>query len=198
MQLDTNYTKSQQKFGAKITVKSNEMKNYVKYLQQNKNAENGCYDSKKDLDLTNRIFDAFEKHPSKEEITTDVAYFKGLLFNARGVIKSSKAVFIDTEPARSDSIAPIQNIFRRILDPQNKKTFNRLVGEEHAPVYEAWWENNIAPIWKDIKQNFREKTFFDGNHDKEFNADFNRESGNIGDLFNQKGNFWITLYNKHI
>ena len=75
-------------------------------------------------------------------------------------MESSRAAFIDTEPARSDSIAPIFNIFRRILDSENKKQFNRLVGEEHAPIYESWWKENIAPIWEDINKNFRETTFF--------------------------------------
>ena len=113
-------------------------------------------------------------------------------------MESSRAAFIDTEPARSDSIAPIKNIFRRILDPENKNQFNKLVGEEYAPVYNSWWEENIAPIWKDIDENFREKTFFDLKYDKAFNADFNRESGKSEDFFKQTGNFWIKLYNNII
>ena len=88
----------------------------------------------------------------------------------------------------------IFNIFRRILDPENKKQFNRLVGEEYATVYESWWKENIAPIWEDINNNFREQTFFKKNYDKEFNADFNRESGKSEDFCKQNGNFWIELY----
>ena len=187
---------NQPSFGAKIVVKTKDMQTYMDYLARYTKAEKPCYNSAKDLELTNKIFDAFEKHPSKEEIVPDVVYLKNTLTNARGTITSSKAAFIDTEPARSDSIAPIKNIFRRILDPENKWQFNKLVGFEYIRNYNSWWIDNIAPIWKDINVNFRETTFFKGNYDKEFNADFNRESGKSEDFFNQKGNFWIELHHK--
>lgn len=187
---------NQTSFGAKVAIATEDMKTFMDYLGRYTKAEKPWYNSSKDLELTNKIFDAFEKHPSKEEILPDVAYLENTLTNARGTIKSSKAAFIDTEPARSDSIAPIKNIFRRILDPENKQQFNKLVGEEHAPVYESWWKENISPIWEDINKDFRETTFFKKNYDKEFNADFNRESGRKEDFFNQKGNFWIELHNK--
>lgn len=196
VQAVNNYN-NQQKFGAKVAIITEDMKIFMDYLGRYTKAEKPWYNSAKDLELTNKIFDAFEKHPSKEVIIPDVAYFKDTLFNARGTIKSSKAAFIDTEPARSDSIAPIFNIFRRILDPENKKQFNKLVGETHTPIYESWWKENIAPIWEDINKNFRETTFFKKNYDKKFNADFNRESGNKEDFFNQRGNFWIKLWNKN-
>ena len=189
-----NTDNNQTSFGAKIVVKTKDMKTYMDYLGRYTKAEKPWYNSSRNLELTNKIFDAFDKHPSKEEIVPDVAYFTSVLFNARGTLESSKAAFIDTEPARSDSIAPIFNIFRRILDPENKKQFNRLVGEEYATVYESWWKENIAPIWEDINNNFREQTFFKKNYDKEFNADFNRESGKSEDFCKQNGNFWIELY----
>ena len=190
---------NQTNFGAKISVVTDDMKLYMDYLGRYTKAEKPWYNSARDLELTNKIFDAFEKHPSKEVIIPDVAYFRDTLFNARGTIESSRAAFIDTEPARSDSgTAPIFNIFRRILDPENKKQFNKLVGEEHAPVYESWWQENIAPIWEDINNNFREQTFFKKNYDKKFNNDFNRESGKSEDFFKQTGNFWVKLYNKLI
>ena len=94
----------------------------------------------------NWIFKAFEKHPSKEEIVPDIYYIKGALYNARGSLTSSKITLVDTEPARSDSIAPILNIFRRILNPENKTSFNKLVGEEYTSEYENWWKNNIEPV----------------------------------------------------
>ena len=191
-----NTYNNQPSFGAKIVIKTKDMQTYMDYLARYTKAEKPYYNSSKDLELTNKIFDAFEKHPSKEEIVPDVAYLKNTLTNARGTIESSKAAFIDTEPARSDSIAPIFNIFRRILDPENKKQFNRLVGEEHGAIYESWWKENISPIWEDINKNFRETTFFKKNYDKEFNADFNRESGKSEDFFNQEGNFWIELHHK--
>jgi hypothetical protein len=190
---------NQTNFGAKISIVTDDMKLYMDYLGRYTKAEKPCYNSARDLELTNKIFDAFEKHPSKEVIIPDVAYFRDTLFNARGTIESSRAAFIDTEPARSDSgTAPIFNIFRRILDPENKKQFNKLVGEEYAPVYESWWQENISPIWEDINNNFREQTFFKKNYDKKFNNDFNRESGKYEDFFKQTGNFWVKLYNKLI
>ena len=192
---NNNYNTS---FGAKIAIKTEEMKLFMDYIHRYTKAPEGFYNSTKDLELTNKIFVAFEKHPSKEEIVPDVAYFRNSLFGARGTLESSKAAFIDTEPARSDSIAPIKNIFRRILDPENKKQFNRLVGEEHSSTYDSWWKENISPIWDDIRQNFREETFFKENYDREFNADFNRESGKAEDFFKQKGNFWARLYKRII
>lgn len=195
----TNNYNNQPRFGAKIAVVTEDMKVFMDYLGRYIKAEKPLYNSAKDLELTNKIFDAFEKHPSKEIIIPDVVYFRNILFNARGTIESSRAAFIDTEPARSDSgTAPIFNIFRRILDPANKKQFNRLVGEEYEPVYKSWWKENISPIWEDINNNFRESTFFTRNYDKEFNADFNRESGKSEDFFDQTGNFWLKLYNKNI
>ena len=183
-------------FGAKVAVRTEEMHDFMDYLQRNVNSKQGWYNSKKDLNLIYQIFDAFEKHPSKEVIIPDVAYFKNCLFGARGTVKTSRAAFIDTEPARADSIAPVLNIFRRILDPQNKSSFNRLLGEEYAHRYDAWWQEQIAPIWDDVQERFRENTFFENRYDDEFNRDFNRESGKEKDFFNQRGNFWIKLYNK--
>ena len=175
-------------FNAKIVVKTNDMKNVMKYLQSNTKAPKGWYNSKSDLLLMNWILKAFEKHPSKEEIVPDIYYIKGALYNARGSLTSSKITLVDTEPARSDSIAPILNIFRRILNPENKTSFNKLVGEEYTSEYENWWKNNIEPVWDRINTKYRESTFFKGNYDKEFNEDFNE----------QKGNFWIKLWNKTI
>lgn len=175
-----------QNFKARVSVKTDQMKNFMNYLEQNTNAPKGWYNSKNDLAVMNKIFYAFEKHPSKEEIVPDVSYLKNVLVNARGTLSSSKLKLIDTEPARSDSIAPIKNIFRRILDPENKDSFNKLLGEEYADSYDKWWKDNIFPIWQHIKSNFRETTFFKGNYDKEFNEDFR----------SQKGTYWIQLYKK--
>lgn len=175
-------------FNANVVVKTNDMKTFMRYLKENTDAPKGWYNSTQDLNLINKIFKAFEQHPSKEEITPDVYYINGALYNARGTLTSSKTKLTDTEPARSDSIAPILNIFRRILDPENKQSFNKLLGEEYSNIYDIWWSKNISPIWKDIQKNYRETTFFKGNYDKEFNSDFN----------NQTGNYWIKLWNKTV
>ena len=174
----SNCRDNKQNFGAKIVIKTDEMKNYMRYLHENSKPREGWYNSQKDLELTQKVIEAFEKHPSKEEVLPDVFYLKNTLFNARGVLTSSRASFIDTEPARSDSIAPIQNILRRIIDPYNKRMFNRLLGEEHSHVYDAWWRENILPFWKDIQNHFREETFFKGKYDKEFNDTFMKQNKN--------------------
>ena len=73
---------NQPSFGAKIVVKTKDMQTYMDYLARYTKAEKPYYNSSKDLELTNKIFDAFEKHPSKEEIVPDVAYLKNTLTNA--------------------------------------------------------------------------------------------------------------------
>ena len=147
------------------------------YMERYSNPPKGFYDNSKDLKLTKRIIKAFKSHPSKEDIVVDTFYRKNELFNARGVVSSSKVTLTDTEPARSDSIAPTKNILRRILDPANKNSFNRLVGEEHSGIYENWWNKNIKPIWNDVNDRFRESTCFEGNRDREFNIRFNKQIG---------------------
>ena len=149
----------------------------LEFLNAHSHTNSPHLDSTQDLNLVKKIETAFRKHPSKETLMIDETHRYGELFNARGVISSSKATLIDTEPARSDSEAPVLNILRRIVDPANRKSFNKLMGEEHAPIYQNWWDKNIKPIWGDINERFRENTFFEGNHDAEFNRDFNAQSG---------------------
>ena len=149
----------------------------MEYMERYSNPPKGFYDNSKDLRLTKRIIRAFKSHPSKEDIVVDTFYRKNEMFNARGVVSSSKVTLTDTEPARSDSIAPTKNILRRILDPANKNSFNKLVGEEHSGIYESWWNKNIKPIWNNVNDSFRESTCFEGNRDREFNKLFNNQIG---------------------
>ena len=74
-----NAYNNQPSFGAKIVIKTKDMQTYMDYLARYTKAEKPYYNSSKDLELTNKIFDAFEKHPSKEEIVPDVAYLKNTL-----------------------------------------------------------------------------------------------------------------------
>ena len=147
------------------------------YMEKYSDAKGDWYNTAQDLKLTKKIIKAFKKHPSPETVMIGETFRYGELFNARGVISLSKATLIDTEPARSDSIAHVMNIMRRIIDPENKKSFNKLMGEEYSKDYQPWWDKNIKPIWADVSERFRENTFFEGNHDKQFNRDFNAQSG---------------------
>lgn len=149
----------------------------MEYMQKHSHPKKGFYDSAPDLALTKKIIKAFTKHPSKENIEIEETFRYNEMFNARGVISSSKATLVDTEPARSDSIAPVLNVLRRIVDPANKKSFNKLVGEEYSKDYQPWWNKNIKPIWGQINERFREETCFEGNRDAQFNAMFNAQSG---------------------
>ena len=61
------------------------------------------------------------------------------------------------------------------------------MGYRHNDIYDSWWNENISPIWNDINEKFRTKTFFDGNHDKEFNQDFrNRKEKTWQKLFSEQ------------
>lgn len=169
-------TTNQQTFNANV-VKTPILTSTIQYMEEHSTMPDGWHSYKEELHLTKKIIHALKKHPSKENIEIEQTHRYGEMFNARGVISSGKATLIDTEPARSDSIAPILNIMRRIVDPQNKQSFNKLMGEEHAKDYQSWWNKNIKPIWAGINDNFREETCFEGIHDTKFNKLFNSQSG---------------------
>ncbi len=149
----------------------------IDYMKQNSKAKGDWYNTAEDLKLTKKIIKAFKNHPSPESVMIGETFRYGEMFNARGVISSGRATLIDTEPARSDSIAHVMNIMRRIIDPENKVSFNKLMGEEYSKNYQPWWDKNIKPIWEDVNERFRESTFFEGNYDSQFNSDFNKQSG---------------------
>lgn len=122
-------------------------------------------------DLVLKIADAFKKHPS-DVIVRPYIVSKPTLYGTRGIVSSRFTTYKDVEPVQNDGKAPLKNVLRRILDPDNKDCFNKLVGDTKDKYYDSWWNNNIAPIWDEINENFRSKVFFHGNHDKDFNQDF--------------------------
>ena len=122
-------------------------------------------------ELITKISEALKKHPSDVVIKPNIITKLGI-YSTRGSITSRFATYNDVEPVENDGKAPIKNILRRILDPENKNCFNKLVGEKYSNIYDTWWNENIAPIWNEINENFRTKTMFKGNHDKDFNQDF--------------------------
>ena len=158
--ITNNYTNNYANinFKAKLNLASTGFSEYIQYMISCRNAPEGYFNSSKNIKLFKKICDAFEKHPSNEVISADVIYRKHELYNARGVLKSSKIAIKDVEPCRSDDgTGPMENILRKILDPKNKKIFNKLVGEEYKSSYKSWWNKNIKKIWADIKDIY----FFD-------------------------------------
>ena len=154
----------QTSFSAHLVTRNKEMSSFVNQMKKNLD----------DANLLQGITDAFENYPEKGNIRLSFIKKNGL-WAARGVVSTRFATFIDSEPANNNRIHPIKNILRRILDPENKDVFNKLMGGKHSDSYNTWWEENISPFWNDINTKFREKTFFDGNYDKEFNLDFRNQ-----------------------
>ena len=71
-----------------------------------------------------------------------------------------------------------ENTFLNVLNRcKIKVEKTEIEGEEYSKDYQPWWDKNIKPIWADVSERFRENTFFEGNHDKQFNRDFNAQSG---------------------
>ena len=147
-------------FGAHVVKRDKYLRSYLQ----------GTTKTESEVKLMNKVFDAFEKHPAQIYVKPSVNSNNGL-WAARGVISTKYASYQDVEPATTESGA-LKNILRRILDPENKKEFNTLMGNGQEKIYDSWWNENIAPIWEEISSTFRERTFFDGNYDKEFNKDF--------------------------
>lgn len=154
-------------FNARLIKSNKDMKAFVRASAPE---ENG-------LSLSEKIIDAFEKHPASIKIKPFVNKGSGL-WALRGAISTKFAVLQDVEPAYT-RVGAIKNVFRRILDPENKNEFNTLVGKEYESSYDSWWQDNISPIWQEIKTTFRERTFFEGNYDKEFNEDFRNKTERV-------------------
>ena len=93
-------------------------------------------------------------------------------FIARGVVESQYAKFTDVEPARETSYVPIPNIMKRILNPDNKDYFNKLMGNKDDSIRSSWWDKNIRPIWNDILLNFYEDTVYRRDTHPDYNLIF--------------------------
>lgn len=148
----SNVQSNSPNFEAKINLKARGIVEYCEYLERCKDAPEGWFSSNRNIILFSKICDAFEKHPSNEVLNTDVKYVSGG-FNARGVVQTSRGRIVDIEPSRSDDgIGPMQYLFRKLLDKDNKNIFNKLMGEEYSSIYDSWWNKNISPIKKDIDE----------------------------------------------
>lgn len=146
-------------FNAKI-VPTEEWRNYLKYVDNYAFKREGWFDTVKNQAIIDKFIKAVEKNPSDAEIRLDVFYRKNEFFNARGVISSQYGKFTDTEPARSDSNVKIENIIRRILNPENRAQMCKLFGTKNYAEQAKWWDEYIHPMWKDIQEVFYERTLF--------------------------------------
>lgn len=176
MKIQQQYTGNKPSFKAKLNLNSSGMREYKEYLERCIDAPAGYFSSNKNIELLKKICKAFEKHPSQETIDTDVYYRYGELFNARGVLKTSCGRITDIEPARSDDgTAPMQNLFRKFLNPDNRNIFNELLGAEYSKDYTKWWNTNIKPIWKEIKETFKMEEILEGVTEKDYNKEFRKQ-----------------------
>ena len=168
---NTNYNTN---FNAKI-VPTEEWNNYLKYLSEHAFKKEGWFDTIKNKSIIEHFVNAVKANPSDAEISLDIFYRKDELFNARGTIGSQYGKFTDTEPARSDSNVPIENIIRRILNPENRFQMYKLFGADYniekAKAQDAWWDEHIYPIWNSIKELFYEETFFPKRGDERLGRD---------------------------
>jgi hypothetical protein len=115
---------------------------------------NSCA-TKENSQLMTKIIDALGHHPSQVILYPFVENTSKDFYEVQGGIENGVIRLIDTKAEKSSSPAPIQNIFRRILDPANKNKFNELTGEKYAQEYDSWWNEYVMPLWQDIEHNFR-------------------------------------------
>ncbi len=147
-------------------------KTYLQYYKGRK----GYHDTTKELKLVKRIEKAFEAHPSETTLRISEIYQNGYSFGNRGMVESEFDRLVDVEPSREDGFGAIEHLFRKLLNPENKDLFNRLMGAGYEDKYNAWWNKHIRPIWNDIVETFREETIeASRNHltwDEQMNIEF--------------------------
>lgn len=163
-------------FKASINKNTSAMKTACAYMERCKDYEPPYANTKTELELFRLIEKALAKHPSKEVLNITRIIDNRFFWNERALIKSSKASFVDVEPVRDDSIAGELGVIRRILDPENKDMFNRLMGQEFSSKYDKWWNKHISPIWEDINSLYRENPEIEPNiNDSEYNECFRKQ-----------------------
>lgn len=163
-------------FDAKINLKSSGFAEYCEYLECCKDAPKGYFSSNRNIELFSKICKAFENHPSEEIIDAKVIYLNGY-FNARGMVETRRGKIRDIEPSRSDDgNGPIEYLLRKLLDPNNKKIFNKLLGEEHSNIYSKWWNENIKPLWSEISDLYKiDTTIVDNLSEEKYNKLFRNQ-----------------------
>lgn len=174
---NTNYNTG---FSAKIAPNP-EWDNYLRYIKENAVQRPGYWNSTPNKNLIDMFIKAVEANPSDALLNIDIAYnIKEETFNARGIISSQYGKFKDTEPARSDSNAPFENIIRRILNPENRFQMYKLFGADYniekVKAQNEWWDEYIFPIWNGIQEVFFERTVYPKSYDSLWNKEFREQN----------------------
>ena len=138
-----------------------EWNNYLQYIREFAPYRKGVYNTARNKRIIDKFIEAIEANPSDALINIGTfVRSKEELYNTRGRISSQYGMFKDTEPARDDSNAPIENIIRRILNPENRDQMCKLFGTDDLTGQSKWWDEHIYPIWNDIQEVFYERTLF--------------------------------------
>ncbi|MBQ4115709.1 hypothetical protein IJD34_09945 [bacterium] len=163
-------------FKASISRNTPSMKLACSYLEKHQNNQPPYANTKTELELFKLIENALEQHPSKEVLYINRHFDDRFFWNERSSINSSQIKLNDVEPIRFDSIAGELGIIRRILDPENKDMFNKLLGVEHSDKYDTWWNKHISPIWNNINRLYRENPEIEPNiTDAQYNDCFRKQ-----------------------
>lgn len=166
-----NNTNQSTNFNARIAPNP-EWNNYLRYINDFAPYREGFYNTAKNKTIIENFIKAVNANPSDALISIDtVICNRNEMFNTRGRISSQYGVFIDTEPGRDDSNAPIENIIRRILNPENRAQMCKLFGTKNFTEQSNWWDEHIYPIWNSIKELFYEKTLFPKRGDERLGRD---------------------------
>ena len=166
---------TQPQFKAKV-IPTQDYKNLIEYLSKHKEDKTSLYNSAENLNLVKYVTQALEKFPTSAELKFGVMCRLGELYNARGVVKSQYTKYIDSEPASSNSVVPIPNIMKRILNPQNSAFLNKLMGNSDDKARTIWWDTYILPKWNSIKAQFFEDTIYPREAQPDFDLMFRRSN----------------------
>ena len=161
-----NNTNQSTNFNARIAPNP-EWNNYLRYINEYAPYREGVYNTAKNKTIISKFIEALEANSSDALINIDtIVCNKDEMFNTRGRISSQYGVFVDTEPARDDSNAPIENIIRRILNPENRAQMCKLFGTKNFLEQSKWWDEHICSMWKGIQEVFYERTLFPRSGDR--------------------------------
>ena len=109
---------------------------------------------KPQLALWEKVETAMNNHPSNMHIFPEKYGMNWNKANMQGVLNTVKDQYVNRDQIYSDTCHAILGVWKSILNPANKDKFNIIVGKGYSSIYQKWWTENIAPIWKDIQELF--------------------------------------------
>lgn len=105
--------------------------------------------------LWQKIGYAILNHPSKYGLFTTIEHNKKYT-HVRGVIKSFSGRINGPDVEGKNYLTAVLRVWRDFLNPENKDIFNRIIGKAYEKDYQQWWDNFIAPYWKEIDKLYKE------------------------------------------